>query len=261
MVVVLFLQSCGYFTTSRKYHIVIDDSIVGGIPVWKKYALIKKIEKDIDIVTQYFGITYTDTLTAYIFDNGRMEASRNRIYLHVGYLNNTHTILHEVTHGILGVKGSCFECEGVAVFVSDKFNPGQKLVYPDYVNRLKDQYFDAINNRGATIYPIRYLMVNDSLFRYEQALYAYMQAGLFYQFLEARFGRDKLIEYDKHGVCRIEAIYGMSIDSLDTLWRDWLWTKDEINSGSIKVKKYPPLGDKSGKGGSFLDLTSDGGKK
>ncbi len=223
MLLLLGSDGCG---TSKKYNIVIDDSLVDGLNIWKKYQLRRNVETAIHDVTQYFDTTYQDTLQVYVYESGRMEAHHHIIYVDKASVGDKRGIIHETTHAILGMRASSFEIEGMAEFVSNKLTNVGKLYKKRYL-KLMDEY-------DFQIFSIRFLIANDQLFLSDNGntRYAYAQAGLFYQFLEERYGKKKLMELHKLGLGKIEQVYGANVDSLDYLWHKWMFGEHDVKHES-----------------------------
>ncbi|MDK9698623.1 MAG: hypothetical protein OEM52_00540 [bacterium] len=195
---------------------MIDDSNVGGINVWKKFFLMKNVENAIDRVTQYFEIPLKDAFYVIILNSKKYEGGRKAVYLDKDGYNKKSMIVHEVTHALLKLKEHNFELEGIAMLMEYKFINDTKVE--------KERYIRFRNRNDCDTYPIQYLIENDQLYYPNTKIgrSVYMQSGLFYLFLDEKYGRKKMLEFYTQGVRRIESVYGVPLDSLDAAWQKWL---------------------------------------
>ncbi len=251
----ILLLGCNQIGSSKKYTIIIDDSYVGGISASKKHKIIKKIDEAIYDVTQYLDTSYSDTLHVYIFSTRGSGAGNNIIYFNIDDLEHDYNIVHETTHAVLGVNRTRFENEGLAVLMENKFMTDdtnyQKVIW---------RYLESFSRNDYSISSLDYMIKNQSNFFLDTALikFAYAQAGLFYLFLDDYYGKKKLKEFYVQGFGKIESVYGVSVDSLDALWRKWMFKEKDLDHYRSESKEAPVLVGKSGnEKKSFLNYQKD----
>ncbi|MDK9701269.1 MAG: hypothetical protein OEM52_14110 [bacterium] len=213
-----------YPVKSRKYEIVFDISMVNSLDHLKKRAVVTLIDKTVEDVYRYFGTEYRDTLHVY-FSDVDIAWSRNAVHIRKRIDKNLYGVVYCVAHAVLKVKPSAFEMEGPAHFIAYKSAPeGEEI------RMSKIRYCSFLSNQVRS---------HDLLFEGGDDVYYFRdnwetgyQAGLFYYFLNEKYGTPKLREFYAKGIRNFQSVYGMSTETAYAEWR--LWLIEEVQKASNK---------------------------